>query len=74
MRQLCIDNGITVGNLNKMNSDLLKANVYNLTVQKYITSITGLKNSAADGYTENFKSEDVIDMILYVERIFSDHL
>jgi hypothetical protein len=47
LRQLCVDKGIPVGKLDKMNADLAKAGTYHLLVQKRITAIADIRNNAA---------------------------
>ena len=74
LRQLCTDSGIPVGKLNKMNSELTKAGAYNLLVQKRITTLADIRNNAAHGHPEQFKENDVSDMISYIESFVSEHL
>lgn len=74
LRQLCTDNGLTLGSLNKMNADLTKAGVYNNLMQKRITTLADVRNSAAHGHTENFSKSDVEDMIKHVESFLADRL
>lgn len=74
LRQLCIDKGISIGKLDKMNADLAKAGTYNLLVQKRITALADIRNNAAHGHPEQFKDSDVSDMISYVESFISEHL
>jgi hypothetical protein len=73
LRRLCSDNNITVGKLDTMNSALTKAEVYTLSVQKRITALADLRNNAAHGHPENFKKDDVSDMITYVQRFICDY-
>ena len=63
LRELCTDNGIDTGKLNKMNDDLTKAGVYNSLVQKQIASLSAIRNSAAHGKTNEFNAEQVKTMI-----------
>jgi hypothetical protein len=74
LRQLCSDAGIGVGKLERMNADLVKAGVYNTLVQKKITALAAVRNSAAHGKPEEFTEGDVNDMISYVESFVSLHL
>jgi hypothetical protein len=74
MRQLCVDKGIPVGKLDKMNADLAKAGTYHLLVQKRITAIAEIRNSAAHGHPERFTAKDVEDMISYIEGFLADNL
>jgi hypothetical protein len=72
--QLCADRGILVGKLDKMNADLVKANAYNVSVQKRVTALADIRNNAAHGHPERFTAEDVGEMISYLERFLADHL
>ena len=74
LRQLCIDNAIPAGKLDKMNADLTKAGIYHLAVQKRITAIAEIRNNAAHGHPERFSAQDVEDMIPYVGRFLADNL
>ena len=74
LRQLCTDFGIPIGKLDRMNSELAKAGAYNLLVQKRITALADIRNNAAHGHPEQFKDNDVSDMISYVESFTSEHL
>jgi hypothetical protein len=74
LRQLCTDSGLPVGKLDRMNSELTKAGAYNLLVQKRITALADIRNNAAHGHPEQFKDNDVSDMISYVESFISEHL
>jgi hypothetical protein len=68
LRQMCRDHGILPGKLDKMNADLAKAGVYNSLVQKRITALAAVRNSAAHGKPEEFSQDDVSAMIRDVER------
>jgi len=74
LRQLCQDNRLSHGKLDKMNADLAKAGQYSVLQQKQITAMADIRNSAAHGKTENFGSEDVADMIDKVEAFVADRL
>jgi len=74
LRDLCNQNEISHGKLDKMNADLAKAGVYSVLTQKRITAIADIRNNAAHGHHDKFNEEDVISMISDVERILSDHL
>lgn len=71
LREMCIDRGIVVGKLDKMNGDLAKAGAYNKLVQKQITAIADIRNSAAHGHGDQFSKEDVASMIKDVGRILA---
>ncbi len=74
LRNMCDNAGLATGNLNKMNADLAKANVYNLLVQKRLTAIADIRNNAAHGHPEQFLPSDVADMIAYVEGFIAQYL
>jgi hypothetical protein len=68
LRQMCQDRGIPTGKLDRMNADLAKAGAYNSLVQKRITALAAIRNSAAHGRPQDFTSDDVAAMISDVER------
>lgn len=72
LREVCGNNGIAPGNLNKMNTDLTKASVYNVLVQKQITALAHIRNSAAHGKTTDFTKDDVLNMIRDVPKILAN--
>ncbi len=74
IRQLCMDTGVSVGKLDKINADLAKAGVYDLLVQKRITALADIRNNAAHRHPEQFKTSDVYEMISYVENFVSERL
>lgn len=74
LRNLCLDEGITPGKLDKMNADLAKAGKYNLLVQKRVTALADIRNNAAHGHPDQFQPSDIADMISYVESFLSQHL
>lgn len=74
LRSLCEARDLGIGKLDKMNADLAKAGHYNSLIQKRITSLTAIRNSAAHGKTEDFNAADVKSMIEEVERLVADWL
>ena len=66
LRELCDREEIGYSSLNKMNADLAKAGVYNKLIQKQITAYADVRNSAAHGKPDEYRKEDVSDMIDYV--------
>ncbi|MGD0096321.1 MAG: DUF4145 domain-containing protein [Terracidiphilus sp.] len=74
IRELCTRNQIQHSKLDKMNADLTKAGVYNGIVQKRITHLAAVRNSAAHGNDAEFKNYDVKAMIDEVEQILATHL
>ena len=73
IRDLCTRNQIQHGKLDKMNADLTKAGVYNGIVQKRITHLAAVRNSAAHGNDAEFKTYDVKAMIDEVEQFLATH-
>jgi hypothetical protein len=57
-----------------MNADLAKAAIYNGLMQKRITHLAGVRNSAAHGNKEEFDKHDVAAMIDEVKRFLAQHL
>ncbi|GGY86909.1 DUF4145 domain-containing protein [Shewanella fodinae] len=74
LRELCDREGIPHGKLDKMNSDLAKAGIYNKLQQKRITALADIRNSAAHGKSSEFSDQDVVDMVRDVERFIAGHL
>jgi len=74
LRELCDRDGLPRGKLDKMNADLSKAGVYNLLVQKRITALADIRNNAAHGNSSSFASDDVRDMIQYIESFVGERL
>lgn len=74
LRELCDKEGILHGNLNKMNADLAKAGAYNKLVQKQITALADVRNSAAHGKPNEFTEPDVTNMIRDVSHFLVNHL
>ena len=69
---LCGRKGLAVGKLDKMNADLAKEGEYNTLVQKRITALAAIRNSAAHGKTAEFSADDVKALIAEVERFAGD--
>jgi hypothetical protein len=74
LRGLCDQRGIACGKLDKMNADLAKAGEYNSLIQKRITALAAIRNSAAHGKAADFGESDVRSMIDDVERLVSGWL
>jgi hypothetical protein len=74
IRRLCSARSVPIGKLDKMNADLAKAGQYNALVQKRITALAAIRNSAAHGNETEFGKADVKAMIEEVERLVSDWL
>lgn len=76
LRELCDNQSPVIphGKLDKMNSDLVKAGVYNKFKQKQITALADIRNCAAHGKSDEFDKEDVKNMIRDVEKFLADYL
>lgn len=74
LRNLCKVHSLSVGKLDKMNADLAKAGQYNSLVQKRVTALTAIRNSAAHGNAADFDDKDVQSMIEEVERLVAGWL
>jgi hypothetical protein len=74
LRQLCAFKQLHPGTLDRMNADLAKAGEYNSLVQKKITALAAIRNSAAHGDHTAFTAQDVATMIDEVERLVLDWL
>lgn len=74
LRDLCTRNDISHSKLDKMNAELAKAGVYNGLVQKRITHLAAVRNSAAHGNNEEFGTYDVTAMLDEIERFVTQHL
>ena len=74
LRSLCSKRGLSMGSMERMNADLAKAAEYNVLVQKRVTSLAAVRNSAAHGKTAEYTNEDVKNLIAEVERFVADKL
>jgi hypothetical protein len=77
LRKLCEKHRIEIPErpgINKLNSELYRNNVYNKLINKRITSIADIRNNADHGHADEFKMEDVDEMLKWIERFFADYL
>jgi hypothetical protein len=74
LRTLSVRRGIAIGSMDRMNSDLAKAGQYNTLVQKRVTALAAVRNSAAHGKTDEYDADDVKNLIVEVERFVGDML
>lgn len=76
LRELCGKENIlyskNVG-MDQRNIDLAKKGVYGSLIKKRITALADLRNHAAHGRKDEFKKQDVVNMIRDVERFIADH-
>jgi len=64
----------TVTKLDRLNADLAKEGVYDKLVQKRITAIADIRNSADHGHFDKFSVADVEDMVKWVRNFTADQL
>ncbi|GAA5442612.1 hypothetical protein Misp06_00786 [Microbulbifer sp. NBRC 101763] len=74
LRDICDQNSIPHGKLDKMNSDLAKAGVYSKLQQKRITALADIRNNAAHGHWDLFSGSDVSEMIRDVKNFLRYYL
>ncbi|MGM9514238.1 DUF4145 domain-containing protein [Roseateles sp. DB2] len=74
LRQLCVELGLPIGKLERMNADLTKAGRYNSLVQKRVTALAAIRNSAAHGDHLAFSKADVVAMVEDVGRLVGEWL
>lgn len=74
LRELCNRESIPHGKIDKMNADLTKAGVYGKIVQKQITALAGIRNSAAHGNNQEFNKSDVEQMLPAIEQFLTTNL
>ena len=60
--------------IDPLNSELVKADVYNKLVQKQITSWADLRNNAAHGHFEKYNQTQVEMMLLFVQSFCAEHI
>lgn len=74
LRTLCSRHNLAPASMDRMNADLAKAGQYNSLVQKRITALAAVRNSAAHGKIEEYGTHDVQNLISDVERFVGDML
>lgn len=74
LKDLASRNGVAPGKMDKMNADLAKLGVYNKGMQKQITAWAHWRNKAAHGEWNEYKNDDVRDMIAGVNRFVAEYL
>lgn len=68
LRCLCDKYSLPHGKLDKMNSELVKKGAYNVNLQKKITALAGIRNSAAHGKEDEFDKDAVSMMIIDIKN------
>lgn len=74
LRTLCSRNNLAPTSMDRMNAELARVGQYNILVQKRITALAAVRNSAAHGKTEEYVAKDVKNLIVEVERFVGDML
>jgi hypothetical protein len=74
LRSLCSKRNVPINSIDRMNADLCKAGEYNALVQKRVTALAAVRNSAAHGKAGEYSSEDVKNLIAEVERFVAERL
>jgi len=74
LRSLSEKRGLPVGSMDRMNADLAKAGEYNVLVQKRLTPLAAVRNSAAHGKLAEYTNDDVKNLISEVERFVAERL
>jgi len=74
LKELCKNNNIPLGKLDRMNADLRKLLLYNVGMQKQITAWADRRNNAAHGKWSEYTKEDVKDMISGINRFLAEYL
>ncbi len=74
LRSLCAKRGLSVNGMERMNAELTKVGEYNVLIQKRVTSLAAVRNSAAHGNTAEYTGEDVKNLIAEVERFVAERL
>lgn len=77
LRRLCDASGIPVPERTKidtLNAGLAKAGVYDKLIQKRITAVADLRNTADHGHFDRVSPDEARDMVLWVRRFVTDHV
>ena len=81
LRKIAYANGVNTLNpkgkpltIDPLNAALAKKGVYNALVQKQITSWANLRNDAAHGHFDRYDSDQVQQMLLFVQKFCADYL
>jgi len=74
LKELCTRNSIPHNKLDRMNTDLCKAGIYNLGMQKQVTAWAERRNKAAHGDWSAYTEADVDDMTRGVTRLIAEYL
>lgn len=76
LRKLCQRRNIALPEkpkLDVMNADLAKVGAYNKLTQKRITALADIRNNAAHGQWDQFKDQDVADMVSGIHSFMAEY-
>lgn len=76
LRKLCVRRSITLPDkpkLESMNAELARDGAYNSLVQKNVTSMAAIRNSAAHGKWTEFTRDDVMNLVSQVRAFMLAH-
>ncbi len=77
LRRICVNNGITLKtkeDINSLNQKLAQNHVYNPLQQKQIQVWNDIRNNADHCHFDQYKSDDVTDMLKRVRSFLADYL
>ena len=74
LKELCNRNNIPIAKMETMNVELCKKDIYNMGMQKQVTTWAHWRNKAAHGEWNEYSNEDVNDMIKGVTRFVAEYL
>ncbi len=77
LRRICINNGITLKtkeDISSLNQKLAQKHVYNPLQQKQIQVWNDIRNNADHCHFDQYKSDDVTDMLKRVRSFLADYL
>lgn len=74
LKDLCQRESIQIGKLDKMNTELYKAGIYNMAKQKQITAWADIRNKAAHGEWSAYTNEDIKEYMDGVSRFIADYM
>ena len=77
LRRICVNNGITLKtkeDISSLNQKLAQNHVYNPLQQKQIQVWNDIRNNADHCHFDQYKSDDVTDMLIRVRSFLADYL
>ena len=74
IRELAQQHGLDLGSVNKMNSDLVKANVYNDAVKDQVQALYKIRNNAAYDKPDEFTDSQVEVMIQGIRNFVAEQM